>query len=265
MRHHHRSVHHPESDDAEQLDLSVVIPAFQEGRKIGRDIRAADAFLRARGLRGEIIVVDDGSADDTAERARHLQDEVANLFVMSYSPNRGKGYAVRRGVERARGDIVMFADAGLCVPYDAALQGLALLWLDMCDVAHGSRRARGGARRAQPLLQRVGSQIHRWLVHLIMGVPLRISDTQCGFKLYKREVARRLYGEVITDGFMFDVEAIMRALQHNLRILEFPVPFSNDTDTRFHPLWGTVRNITELARIRRAVSQGAPRSRAGAR
>lgn len=249
-----------DSHDAGEFELSVVIPAFQEGRKVARDIRAADAFLRARGLRGEIIVVDDGSTDDTAAHARRLQADVSNLHVVSYTPNRGKGYAVKTGVAQARGDIVMFADAGLCVPYDAALQGLSLLWLDMCDIAHGSRRLRGGTRRAQPLHRRVGSQIYRWLVHLMMGVPLRISDTQCGFKLYRRAAAHQLYSEVITDGFMFDVEVLTRALGHGLRVLEFPVPWTADVDSRFHPLWGTLRNLVEMARIRGAVRRAPRRS-----
>ena len=144
----------------------------------------------------------------------------------------------------------MFADAGLCVPYEIATLGLSMLELDMCDVAHGSRRMRGSVLRAQPLYRRMGSLAYKMVVHTGMGVPRWISDTQCGFKIYRREAARELYADLLTDGFMFDVEIILRALRRNYRILEFPVLWSNDADTRYDPVKGTIRNLKELARIR---------------
>jgi len=153
-------------------------------------------------------------------------------------------------VLHARCSAILFADAGLCVPYDIATIGIAMLELDMCDVAHGSRRMRGSVLRAQPAYRRLGSYVYKLLVHAAMGVPRYISDTQCGFKLYRRDVARELYADLLTDGFMFDVEIILRALRHGYRILEFPVLWSNDADTRFDPVKGTVRNLRELARIR---------------
>ena len=235
------------------MDLSIVIPAYKESKKIARDIAAASEFLRARRDGGEIIVVDDGSGDDTAEAARALQGRYPQLRVISYQPNRGKGYAVAQGVAAARGEIVMFADAGLCVPFEIAALGITMLELDMCDLAHGSRRMRGSVLRAQPLYRRIGSQAYKYVVHGAMGVPTFISDTQCGFKLYRRAVAKDLYSHLITDGFMFDVEIILRALRRGYRILEFPVLWSNDEDTRFDPVKGTLRNFVELTRIRWAL------------
>jgi len=174
--------------------------------------------------------------------------------VVSYDRNRGKGHAIAQGVMQARCTAVMFADAGLCVPYEIATLGLSMLELDMCDVAHGSRRMRGSVLRAQPLYRRLGSLAYKGVVHAAMGVPRYISDTQCGFKIYRRDVARELYGDLLTDGFMFDVEIILRALRHNYRILEFPVLWSNDADTRYDPVKGTLRNLKELARIRWAMA-----------
>lgn len=232
------------------MDVSIVIPAFKEARKIERDVIAAHAFLQSRGQGGEIIVVDDGSTDGTAGAARALQSRFPRLRVVSYERNRGKGHAVAQGIARARCDIVLFADSGLCVPYDIATLGITMLELDMCDIAHGSRRMRGSVLRAQPLYRRVGSRAYKFVVHALMGVPLAISDTQCGFKLYRRSVAQELYADLVTDGFMFDVEIILRALGKGWRILEFPVLWSNDEDTRFDPVKGTVRNFRELAWIR---------------
>jgi dolichyl-phosphate beta-glucosyltransferase len=241
------------------MDVSIVIPAFKEAHKIEPDIAAADAFLRTRANGGEIILVDDGSPDGTADAALALQTRYPALQVVRYAPNRGKGYAIAQGVARAKGDVVMFADAGLCVPYDIAALGLTMLQLDMCDIAHGSRRMRGSILRAQPLYRRAGSRAYKFVVHAFMGIPGYISDTQCGFKLYRRDVAQKLFSQLLTDGFMFDVEIIMRALRERYRILEFPVLWSNDADTRYDPVKGTIRNFGELARIRWALATERPR------
>jgi glycosyltransferase involved in cell wall biosynthesis len=231
-------------------DLSIVIPAYNESAKIQTDIDAAFAFLSQERLSGEVIVVDDGSSDDTAAVVGRLTDRYENLRVFTYSPNRGKGYALKYGVMRTVGRNVLFADAGLCVPYDIAKIALAMLDMRMCDVANGSRRMRGSVKRAQPLYRRIGSLVFGSLIHVFMGVPTYISDTQCGFKAYRRDVAHRLYGECFTDGFMFDTEIILRALANAYTILEFPVVWRNDADTRFSPIRGSMRNISELVRIR---------------
>jgi glycosyltransferase involved in cell wall biosynthesis len=236
----------PEKD----YDLSIVIPAYKEAAKLPADIEAAFAFIATEHLTAEVIVVDDGSPDDTAAVARGFRDRYPELRVLSYLPNRGKGHALRYGITRARGRNILFADAGLCVPYPIARIALAMLDMRMCDVAHGSRRMRGSVKRAQPLYRQIGSRIFGVIVHGIMGVPLYISDTQCGFKAYRRDVAHRLFGQAFTDGFMFDTEIIMRALQEHYTILEFPVVWHNDADTRFSPTRGSFRLLRELFAIR---------------
>jgi dolichyl-phosphate beta-glucosyltransferase len=233
------------------IELSIVIPAFKERAKIQRDVRAAHAFLQQRFLgRGELVVVDDGSPDDTAAQARALAGEVPELRVLRYEPNRGKGHALKTGIAATRGRYVLFADAGLCVPYDDALAGLALVQ-DGFDVANGSRRtAASQVRVAQPLHRRVGSKAFWLFVKAFLRIPRHVRDTQCGFKVYRGDVARELFAETITDGFMFDVEVIRRAAKKGRRIAEFPVHWSNDADTRYKPIRGTWRNLRELVRIR---------------
>jgi dolichyl-phosphate beta-glucosyltransferase len=233
-----------------ELDLSIVIPAYKETHKIRRDIQAAAEFLIDRRISGEILVVDDGSPDNTFEIAQTLEAEFPDLKVLGYKQNRGKGYALRFGIARSRGKNVMFADAGLCVPYEIATIGLTMLDLEMCDMAIGSRRMRGSIRRRQPLYRRLGSKCYSLLIHTLMGLPLYISDTQCGFKLYRGDVARHLYASTFTDGFMFDIEVILRALMVGYQVLEFPVLWSNDADSRFNPLTGSWRLLKDLAIIR---------------
>jgi len=233
-----------------ELDLSIIIPAYKEAKKIKQDVQAAAKFLEAQRIAGEILLVDDGSPDNTVETAKALEKDFPALKVLSYSPNRGKGYALRYGISHSKGRNVMFADAGLCVPYDIAAIGLTMLDLRMCDMAIGSRRMRGSIRREQPLYRRIGSKVYSLVIHTLMGVPLYISDTQCGFKIYQGNVARCLYASAFTDGFMFDIEIILRALADGYQILEFPVLWSNDADTRFNPLRGTWRLFLELVAIR---------------
>lgn len=247
------------------MDLSIVIPAFEESKKIARDITEAAGFLEAHNFTGEIIVVDDGSRDNTAEAAKNtavLPRGIPNgttnvqLDVIRYEKHKGKGYAVRTGIKRSSGDYVMFADSGSCVPYEDTLRGLELLKSDACDIAHGSRKMRGcHIEKTQSLYRRICSRMFHWFVIHDMKIPAEFTDTQCGFKMYKGDVARHLYGEAVTDGFSFDIEIIMRAQIEGYRIKEFPIDWTCDRDSRLSPTRSWRQVLTELLRIRRTLSK----------
>lgn len=233
------------------MRISIIIPALNERDKIQRDLQAAYDFLVRSNLEGEVILVADGSTDDTIAVAQSLVPDIPVLRVLPLTPRRGKGAAIRRGVEAARGQIIMFADAGLCVPFDDALQGVALLESQTCDLAHGSRAdPKTVLLRVQPLWRRLGSRAFRSLLYMVMGLPRTIGDTQCGFKLYRADVARELYADLFTDGYMFDVEIILRAVKRGYVIVGFPVRWSNDADSRYHPIKGTIQILRQLAKIR---------------
>ncbi len=237
------------------MDLSIVIPAFQESKKIARDVEAAAEFLQAHSLAGEIIVVDDGSDDDTTAAARQVQvPSEVHYNVIRNEEHRGKGCAVRTGMLASTGQYAMFADCGLCIPYGDALQGLEMLRTDTCDIAHGSRRMiESDILQDQPWHRRMLSRAFKITVRLLLGVPQRLTDTQCGFKIYKGDVARELYGESVTDGFMFDIEVILRALRKNLRIEEFPVEWACDLDSRLSVTRTPWPVLAELRALRRAM------------
>ena len=112
------------------------------------------------------------------------------------------------------------------------------------------RTSRSAVRVAQPAYRRIGSQLFWLFVKMFMGIPRHVRDTQCGFKVYRGAIARELFAETITDGFMFDIEVIRRAAKKGKKIAEFPVNWSNDSDTRYRPVLGTLRNLRELLRIR---------------
>ncbi len=238
------------------MDLSIVIPAFEEGHKVARDVEAAGRFCNEHRLCGEILVVDDGSADNTAEAARNapVPDGVERR-VLRYEVHRGKGYGVRTGMVQTTGRYAMFADCGLCIPYDNVLAGLEMLKDGACDIAHGSRRhIQSAVLRDQPWHRRLISRTFKWTVRTILGVPREFTDTQCGFKIYKGDVARELYGQCVTDGFMFDIEIILRAVRKGYRIGEFPVRWACDRDTRLSVTRTPWPVLSELRALRRAMA-----------
>jgi len=241
------------------MELSIVIPAYEESKKITRDVEAATAFLQDNHFTGQIIVVDDGSKDNTTEVARNAvtnPSAAIELKVERYNHHRGKGYAVRRGVEQTSGEYVMFADSGCCVPYGDTLRGLELIKSGACDIAHGSRKMRGcHIEKAQSLYRRICSKMFHWFVIHDMKIPAEFTDTQCGFKIYRGDVARHLYGECITDGFTFDIEIIMRAQREGYRIKEFPIDWTCDRDSRLSPTRSSWHVLSELLTIRRVMAK----------
>jgi dolichyl-phosphate beta-glucosyltransferase len=235
------------------MDLSIIIPAFAERQKIVRDIRAAAEFLTCRQWRGEIIVVDDGSRDDTAVVAQNVAVAPGvNLNVIRHEQNQGKGFAVRAGIRASQGEYVMFADSGLCVPYPFVEDGVNLIKNGACEIAHGSRKLNGSRIiRPQAWPRRLTARLFRWLAVYWMKIPAHLTDTQCGFKIYRGEVARELYGECRTNGFIFDIEIILRALRRGYRIREFPIVWTCDRDSRLSLTRSPWQILSELQAIKR--------------
>jgi dolichyl-phosphate beta-glucosyltransferase len=241
------------------MDLSIVIPAFNESQKIGRDVEAASAFLEGNHLAAEIIVVDDGSSDRTSDAARNTAAAAApaiSLKVIRCDQHRGKGHAVRTGMKETTGEYVMFADTGCCVPYGNTLLGLEMLKDGTCDIAHGSRKLLDSdIQQAQPWHRRMAARLFKRLVNRIMTIPPGLTDTQCGFKIYRGDVARELYGRCISDGFMFDVEIILRAQKKGYRIREFPIEWTCDLDSRLSLTRTPWPVLAELITIRRELAK----------
>jgi dolichyl-phosphate beta-glucosyltransferase len=238
------------------ITLSIIIPAFNENKKIRQDILAASEFLTHHGITGEIIVVDDGSKDETAQKASEtIIPNNIEKKIIHYTPNHGKGYAVKKGIGASTGDYVMFADSGVCIEYNFALKGLKLIQENQCEIAHGSRKLRSSVIKIkQSPLRRLTSQIFRFFIFSFMGIPQHLTDTQCGFKIYKGTVAREIYKETQTNGFTFDIEVILRAVKKGFRIMEFPVIWFCDRDTRVFPILILGKVVKEFIRIRKTCS-----------
>lgn len=233
------------SHTEQSTELSVVVPAYNEGRRLAGSLRALHEALSARAGGFEVLVVDDGSRDDTADVARRFADRGVVLLQQPY--NQGKGAALRRGVLASRGREVLLTDADLSTPIDdlarlEALRGEA-------EVVLGSR-AVPGARlvRRQPRYRELMGKIFNKLIRLF-GVH-GLADTQCGFKLLDGEVARSLFAELFTDGFAYDVELVWLARRAGHRVVETGVTWIDSPDSRVRPIRDSLAMLVELVRFR---------------
>jgi dolichyl-phosphate beta-glucosyltransferase len=239
------------------MDISIVIPAYNEAAKIGRDVQEAASFLSEKGFDGEVIVVDDGSTDGTAaEAGRAGVPSAVRKTVLRLERNSGKGAAVKRGVLQSQGKVVLYADSGTCIPYANALPVIKRIEAGDLDIGLASRRLVGTViRRNRPLRRRIISRLFHRAAVIIAGLPRRITDSQCGFKVYGGEAARELFAGLVTTGFLFELEIILKALRRGLRVEEFPVEWTCDLDTRLRPSAQAGSIFKELLNVRSLIKK----------
>jgi dolichyl-phosphate beta-glucosyltransferase len=233
------------------IDLSIVIPAYNEQARIVPTIGAFAAHLALSGLTWELIVSDDGSRDAT----RALIDllDHANVRVVEAPANAGKGAAVKRGFAAARGRMVLFSDADNATPADE-LDGLIARLEAGADVAIGSRAADGADVVNRSLLRRTLTAGLRGVVRLGLGIG--VADTQCGFKLFTAEAAHRISSAQTVDGFSFDLEMLHLAERFGYEIAEVPVRWFDAPGSKVQPGREAVRFVLSIVRIRLNAIQG---------
>jgi glycosyltransferase involved in cell wall biosynthesis len=227
--------------------VSIVVPAFNEAGRIGDSIKKIDAFIQQSPLSFEIIVVDDGSTDDTAEIVRDSGIKGVRL-VQNYR-NQGKGYTVRHGVLVASGEYVLFTDADLSAPIEELNKLLEVAVKESADVVIGSRALdRKYIEKHQSRFRELGGMVFNLMVRTLLG--LRLHDTQCGFKLFRRETSRRVFEQQTTFGFGFDPELLFLAKRNGLTIRETSVRWSHAEGSKVNFLRDSIRMFFDLLRIR---------------
>jgi dolichyl-phosphate beta-glucosyltransferase len=229
--------------------LSVVVPAYNEEARLGKSLPAIYEYLERTYPSFELIVVDDGSSDGTARVVQDFASGRPGVELVSYRPNRGKGNAVRAGVMRARGDLVLFSDADLATPIEEVELLLDRLTPE-ARVAIGSRAVKGSKLvERQPWYRELAGRTLNLMVQ-VMAVP-GVRDTQCGFKLFPRDVARDLFGRVAEEGFSFDIEVLHLAQRLGYGIAEVPVRWSHQEGSKVRLLRDSCRMFVALTRVRR--------------
>jgi len=239
-------------------DISIVIPAFNESERLGAPVRKVLAYLAEYQPNGEVIVVDDGSSDDTAAVAEGAFSEFPTIAsqVVRYEVNRGKGFAVRTGLKAAAADVALFSDADLSSPIEEMPKLIQPIQRDEFDVTFGSRALdRSLIGTHQPWQREQGGRIVNLIIRTMSG--LDFADTQCGFKAFNLLKFRPLIDLMQIDRFGFDVEFLFVAQHNGLRLAEIPVRWNDVAGSKVSALRDTRRMISELRTIRRAARRGA--------
>ena len=232
--------------------LSIVIPAFNEARRIVLTLDELRAALPGFGQPWEIRVVDDGSTDGTAglvAAAAMVDDRI----VLQREPHRGKGAAIRAGLTAARGDLRFMCDADLSMPVAELPRFLALVPAT-CDIAIGSREGIGARRVGEPPYRHWMGRLFNGLVRL--GTLGGISDTQCGFKMFSREAVERVFPRTTIDGWAFDIEVLSIARRQGLRIVEVPIEWHYREHSRVSLVRDSFRMARDVLRVRTNAMKG---------
>ena len=231
------------------LQLSIVVPAFNEEQRLAKSLQSIRAYLKSRSLQAEVLVVDDGSTDATARVVEVSRTGFPELRLLSNGRNHGKGFSVRHGMLEARGEIALFTDADLSAPIEEADKLLAVLRDGAYDGAIGSRALdRSLIEVHQPAFRERAGMIFNRMVRRIIGLPFQ--DTQCGFKAFRREKATVIFQQQRTEGFGFDPEILFLAQQKGLRIAEVPVRWAHNPATRVNLFGDSLHMFLDLFAIR---------------
>jgi glycosyltransferase involved in cell wall biosynthesis len=227
--------------------VSIVIPAFNEAARIGNTIQKVRSFLETFPFSNELIIVDDGSADETPGIVeRHA---FPGLRLVRNDVNHGKGFAVKQGILAATGDYVLFSDADLSAPIEEIRKLLDVAMQEHADVVIGSRAVdRSMIGVHQSTLRESGGIVFNMLVQLILG--LRLRDTQCGFKLFDRKRVLSIFEKQTTPGFGFDPEVLFLAARQGLKIREVPVRWNHAEGSKIRFFRDGVGMFVDLVRIR---------------
>ena len=237
--------------------LSVVIPAYNEAARLEKSLRAVVDYLRQNFPDGELIVVDDGSSDETAGLSRAVFQDSGDLrtSVISYKSNLGKGRAVRLGLLAARGDVALFSDADLSTPITEAPKVVEPIVNGQYDVTFGSRaldRRLIGVHQSWRREQ--GGRVFNLVVRLATGMPFW--DTQCGFKAFRMSACRPLIEAATIDRFGFDVELLYLAFRAGLNLKEIPVRWDHNEGSKITLFCDSFKMVNEVNLIRQQARRG---------
>ncbi len=230
------------------MTYSFVIPAYNESSRIRPTLDALLRYIQEQNWDAEVLVVNDGSKDDTAQVVREYGKQHPQILLVENPGNRGKGYSVRNGMLHARGDVCLFTDADLSSPMTEAPKLFAAI-AEGADIAIGSRWLRTELQtERQPLYRQAFGRIFNLALRIILG--LSFADTQCGFKAFRRSAARQIFPLQKIERWGFDPEILFLARRAGLKTEEVPVVWAHSEGTRLNPLRDGLRMFVEVLRIR---------------
>jgi glycosyltransferase involved in cell wall biosynthesis len=227
---------------------SIVIPVYNESARIPAALASVVGCIHARGWNAEVLVVNDGSTDSTADVVRAFAQTAPEVRLLENPGNRGKGYSVRSGMLQARGNVALFTDADLSAPIEEAEHLFAAI-KQGADIAIGSRWLQSGRQtQRQPLYRQFFGRCFNAVTRFIMRLPY--ADTQCGFKAFTRQAAQTVFQLQTIERWGFDPEILLIALKRGYRVVEVPVSWANDERTRMSYLRDGIKVLEEIIIIR---------------
>lgn len=232
--------------------LSIIIPAHNEENRLPRTLEQVFAFLKQQSFASEVIVVENGSRDHTYEIAQSFSKQHENLRVIQ-NDWRGKGLAIQRGVKEAKGDYIFFCDADLSMPVEEISKFIPPQ-LPNVDIAIASREAPGAVRYNEPYYRHLTGRVFNTLIRLLV-LP-NLQDTQCGFKCFRAQVARDIFRYQTLTGWAFDVELLYIAGHHGYKIIEIPIDWYFNDDSKISIFRDSLRMFLDLLLIRRNARRG---------
>lgn len=227
---------------------SIVIPAYNESARIGATLERVLAYVREQKWEAEIIVVNDGSRDNTVEIVKRFAGQHAELRVLENPGNRGKGYSVRNGMRNAQGRILLFSDADMSSPIEEAAKLTAAI-RQGAEVAIGSRWLRSELQtQRQPLYRQMFGRIFNLVLRMVLG--LSYTDTQCGFKAFTRGAAQEIFARQRIERWGFDAELLFLAKKFGLKVAEVPVSWAHSSGSRMSYFRDGTRMVWEMLKVR---------------
>src|SRR5713226_3872823 len=226
----------------------IIIPAYNEGARLGTTLGRVLNYVAAQRWDAEVIVVNDGSRDQTADLVRSYAQTHPALRLLENPGNRGKGYSVRNGMLNARGEVLLFSDADLSSPIEEVPKLLNAI-SSGTDIAIGSRWLRSELQTGrQPLYRQLFGRVFNLLLRTTLG--LKYKDTQCGFKAFTRRAAETIFPRQRIERWGFDPEILFLAKKFGFKVAEIPVEWAHSEGTRISPLRDGARMFEEMLRIR---------------
>lgn len=228
--------------------ISVIIPTYNEAEIIKNTIETVQLYLKNNCTEYELIIADDGSTDDTKSIVRSIEN--ASLQLVDLCPHMGKGYAVRSGVKKSEGDVIVYTDADLAYGTEPIKELVQKLENGGYDIAVGSRKLHSDGYENYPPIRLLASRFFGLLTGMLAGFDY---DTQCGIKAFTAKAAKDIFSRCRTDGFAFDFEVIMYAVHLSYSIVQLPVKIINHRQSKVRVLRDSIRMFTDIICIRRTV------------
>jgi dolichyl-phosphate beta-glucosyltransferase len=234
--------------------LTVVVPVYNEHKRMESGFANLFPYLQKNFMKWEVIYVDDGSTDQTYQKLLEAQSEQPGLRIIRNVKNAGKGNAVRRGLEEGKGDILLFSDADFSSPIEEAEKLLDAISSGY-DIAIASRgMTNSNIEVAQHWMRETMGKVFNLIIRTLL--PLHYQDTQCGFKMFRREAARSIVSRMKMDGFAFDVEMLVIAQVLRMKVIEIPITWRDAKGSKVHPIKSSLQMFQDVIKIRYRLATG---------